>query len=191
MRTYISDRLPQFIIVENLPENIIDRNDDQIQHRDYKNFNTDVFKRDIGEIDWSLATGNKDVNLNFEMFLMLIFLNYHEHQCISGILRTYISASLPQFIIVENLPENIIDRNDDQIQHRDYKNFNTDVFKRDIGEIDWSLATGNKDVNLNFEMFLKLIGKNFYKNVPLKKTSGEKKKNQTLGHKGSKTFSEN
>ena len=91
-------------------------------------------------------------------------------------MRTYISDRLPQFIIVENLPENIIDRNDDQIQHRDHKNFNTDVFKRDKGEIDWSLATGNKDVNLNFEMFLKLIGKNFYKNVPLKKTSGEKKK---------------
>ena len=91
-------------------------------------------------------------------------------------MRTYISDRLPQFIIVENLPENITDRNDDQIQHRDHKNFNTDVFKRDKGEIDWSLATGNKDVNLNFEMFLKLIGKNFYKNVPLKKTSGEKKK---------------
>ena len=80
-----------------------------------KTFNTDVFKRGIGEIDWSLATGNKDVNLNFEMFLRLIFLNYHEHQCIFGILRTYISESLSQFIIVENLPENIIDRNDDQI----------------------------------------------------------------------------
>ena len=64
------------------------------------------------------------------------------------------------------------------------KTFNTDVFKRGIGEIDWSLATGNKDVNLNFEMFLRLIGKNFYKNVPLKKTSGEKNKKSNLGSQG-------
>ena len=120
-------------------------------------------------------TLSTQLNQKSAYLLYNIFLNYHEHQCISGILRTYISESLSQFIIVENLPENIIDRNDDQIQHRDHKNFNTDVFKRDKSEIDWSLATGNKDVNLNFEMFLRLIGKNFYKNVPLKKTSGENK----------------
>ena len=63
-----------------------------------------------------------------------IFLNYHKHQRIPGNLTTYISDHLPQFIIVENLLENIIDRNDDQIEHRDYNNFNTDVFKRDIDE---------------------------------------------------------
>ena len=51
-----------------------------------------------------------------------IFLNYHGHQCISDNLTTYISDHLPQFINVENLLENIIDRNDDHIEHRDYKN---------------------------------------------------------------------
>ena len=54
-----------------------------------------------------------------------IFLNYDDHQCISGNWTTFISDHLPQFIIVENLLEIIIDRNDDQIEHRDYKNFNT------------------------------------------------------------------
>ena len=54
-----------------------------------------------------------------------IFLNYHDRQCISGNWTTFISDHLPQFIIVENLLEIIIDRNDDQIEHRDYKNFNT------------------------------------------------------------------
>ena len=53
-----------------------------------------------------------------------IFLNYHEHQRISGNLTTYISDHLPQFIIIENLLENI-ERNDDQTEFRDYKNFNT------------------------------------------------------------------
>ena len=42
-----------------------------------------------------------------------IFLNYHEHQSIPGNLTTYISDHFPQFIIAENLLENIVDRNDD------------------------------------------------------------------------------
>ena len=100
-----------------------------------------------------------------------MFLNYHKHQCIPGNLTTYISDHLPQFIIVENLLENIIDRNDDQIEHRDYNNFNTDVFKRDIDQTDWSSATGNADVHLIFEIFLRLIGKSLDKYAPLKKTS--------------------
>ena len=50
-----------------------------------------------------------------------IFLNYCEHQCISGNLTTYTSNHLSQFTIVVNLLENIIDRNDDQIEHRDQK----------------------------------------------------------------------
>ena len=80
-----------------------------------------------------------------------------------------ISHHLPQFIIVENLLENIIDRNDGQIENRDYNNFNKDSFKRDIDEKDWSLATGNTNVNLNFEIFLRLIGKIIDKDAPLKK----------------------
>ena len=52
-----------------------------------------------------------------------IFLNYHEHQCISGNLTAYISDHLPRFIIVENPLENVIDRNGDQIEFRNYKNF--------------------------------------------------------------------
>ena len=50
-----------------------------------------------------------------------IFLNYREHQCISGNLTTYTSNHLSQFTIVVNLLENIIDRNDDQIEHWDQK----------------------------------------------------------------------
>ena len=108
-----------------------------------------------------------------------IFLKYHEHQCTYGNLTTYISDDLPQFIIIENLLENIIDRNDDQIELRDYKNFNTDAFKRDIDEIDWPFAIGNTNVNLSFEIFLRLIGKILVKHISLKKTS-RKKQNEKL-----------
>ena len=75
-----------------------------------------------------------------------------------------------------NPPEKIIDRNDDQIGHRDYKNFNTDAFKRDIDEIDCSLATRNTDVNLGFEIFLRLIEIILDKHAPLKKGSRKKDK---------------
>ena len=44
------------------------------------------------------------------------------------------------------------------------KNFNTDAFKRDIDEIDWSLAIGNTDVNLDFSKTLHI-------DPPVKKTS--------------------
>ena len=91
-------------------------------------------------------------------------------------MTTYISDHLPQFITVENLQENVIDRNDDQIEHRDYNNFTTDAFKRDIDKIDWSLATGNIDVNLSFEIFLRLIQKILDKHAPLKKTRRKKQK---------------
>ena len=67
---------------------------------------------------------------------------------------------------MENLLENIVYRNDEQIEHRNYKNLNTDAFKRDIDEIDWSLATGNTDVSL--EVFLRLIGKILNKHAPVK-----------------------
>ena len=71
-----------------------------------------------------------------------IFLSYHEHQCISGNLTTYISDHLPPFIIVENLLENIIDRNDYQIEHRDYNNFNIDAFKQWICLEQWPSGQG-------------------------------------------------
>ena len=39
-----------------------------------------------------------------------------------------------------------------------FNNCNTDAFKRETDEIDWSLPTGTTDVKLSFEIFLRLIG---------------------------------
>ena len=50
-----------------------------------------------------------------------LFPNYHEHQRISGNLKTYIFDHLPQFII-EN--ENLLDRNDDKLNIRIIKTLN-------------------------------------------------------------------
>ena len=41
-----------------------------------------------------------------------------------------------------------------KIKFSDTKNAS---FRRDIDETEWSLATGNADVNLSFEIFLRLI----------------------------------
>ena len=65
------------------------------------------------------------VNKKSATFIDNIFSNFHE--CISTNLTTYISGHLPQkwpyflaiFIFVKNSLENVIDRNDNQIQHRD------------------------------------------------------------------------
>ena len=101
-----------------------------------------------------------------------IFFNCHERQCIFGNLTTYISDHLPQLIIDENLLQNIIDGNDDQIEHRDYKSFSKDAFKRDIDEIYSSLAIEYTNVNLSFEIFLRLIEETLDKHGSLKKQVG-------------------
>ena len=41
------------------------------------------------------------------------------------------------------------------------------------------LATGNTDVNLSFEIFLRLIGKILNKQAPMKKTSRKNKKKKS------------
>ena len=55
------------------------------------------------------------------------------------------------------------------------------------------MATGNTDVNLSFEISLRLIGKILDKHAPLKKTKKKqtKRKNQTLSQKGNKTINKN
>ena len=64
------------------------------------------------------------INQKSATFINNQFFNYHEHQCISSNLITYIFDHFPQFMTVENLLENTIGTEDDQIEHRDYKNFN-------------------------------------------------------------------
>ena len=58
--------------------------------------------------------------------------------------------------------------------------------KIDIDGIEWYLATGNTDVNLSFEISLRLIGKILDKHAPLKKTKKKtnKKKKSNLESKG-------
>ena len=69
--TYISDHLPQFLIIENLKQPSFKQNP-PISFRDYKKFNEEAFKTELCELDWSFITENNDINLSFEIFLRFI-----------------------------------------------------------------------------------------------------------------------
>ena len=69
--TYISDHLPQFLIIEDLKQ-IPNKEIPTISFRDYKNFSDDAFKAEISDLDWSLVTENSEVNLGFETFVRLV-----------------------------------------------------------------------------------------------------------------------
>ena len=69
--TYISDHLPQFLIIENLKQPSFKQNP-PISFRDCKNFNEEAFKTELCELDWSFVTENNNINLSFETFLHFI-----------------------------------------------------------------------------------------------------------------------
>ena len=69
--TYISDHLPQFLIIENLKQPSFNHYP-PIFFKDYKNFNEEAFKTELRELDWSFVTENNDINLGFETFLRFI-----------------------------------------------------------------------------------------------------------------------
>ena len=62
--TYISDHLPQFLIIEDLKQTP-NKEIPTISFRNYKNFSDDAFKEELCELDWSLVTENSEVNPGF------------------------------------------------------------------------------------------------------------------------------
>ena len=69
--TYISDHLPQFLIIEDLKQTP-NKEIPTISLRNYKNFSDDAFKEGLCELDWSLVTENSKVNLGFNTFVQLV-----------------------------------------------------------------------------------------------------------------------
>ena len=100
-----------------------------------------------------------------------IFLNTQLHKQTSGSITTSISDHLPQFTILKKIfgTRNIIGK--EQINYRDFKNFNEIEFIYDIQSIDWSYAIQNNDANLGFEIFLHLFNKGLDKHALLKTVS--------------------
>ena len=77
--TYISDHLPQFLIIEDLKQTP-NKEIPTISFKDHKNFSDDAFKAELSELDWSLVTENSEVNSGFETFVRLVnrILDKHE-----------------------------------------------------------------------------------------------------------------
>ena len=69
--TYISDHLPQFLIIEDLKQTP-NKEIPTISLRNYKNFSDNAFKEGLCELDWSLVTENSKVNLGFNTFVQLV-----------------------------------------------------------------------------------------------------------------------
>ena len=76
--TYISDHLPQFLVIKNLKQPSFNQNP-PISFRDYNNFTEEAFKTELCELDWSFVTENSDINLGFETFLCFINKTLDKH----------------------------------------------------------------------------------------------------------------
>ena len=97
-----------------------------------------------------------------------ILINSYKNKCTSGNITTSVSDHLPQFLIIENFKGQTYKMKIPKVAIRDYKNFNSESFQSDIKEIDWSLATENNDVDLDFETFFKLFSRTLGKHAPYK-----------------------
>ena len=82
--TYISDHLPQFLIIENLKQPSFNQNP-PISFRDYNNFNEEAFKTELRELDWSFVTENNGISLEFETFFRFINKNLDKHASIKTV----------------------------------------------------------------------------------------------------------
>ena len=69
---------------------------------------------------------------------------------------------------MENLKQSSLKQNP-PISFRVYKNFNEETFKTELHELYWSFVTGNNDINLGFETFLRFIKKTLDKHAPIKR----------------------
>ena len=65
MTAFISDHLPQFIVIENGERDNPANKTAKKTYRDYKNFDVDSFKIDLQDNDLTFVTHNNDVNLGF------------------------------------------------------------------------------------------------------------------------------
>ena len=98
-----------------------------------------------------------------------ILINNDVLNCISDSITTSISDHLPQFIVLDSLLGTSTYVDSSHILYGSFKNFNEENFSNDIDEINWTFATENNNINLEFETLLRLIDKTLDKHAPVKK----------------------
>ena len=96
-----------------------------------------------------------------------ILINSYENKCTCGNITTSVSHDLPQFLIIEDFKGQTYKIENHKVTIQDYKNFNSESFRSDIKETNWSLATENNDVDVGFESFFMLFSRTLDKHAPL------------------------
>ena len=98
------------------------------------------------------------VNNNRSSLLDNIFTNTHNKTLNSGNLSDKISDHMPNFLIIENIPE---PKKHQKIKVRDMKNFHEDKFLRDLDELKQINLLQYENVNGMYNAF-QILGNNKY-----------------------------
>ena len=80
-----------------------------------------------------------------------MLINSYENKCTSGNITASVTDDLSQFLIIENLQGKVQNIKSSKATILVYKNFKSESFQSDIKVIDWSLATGNDDIDFELK----------------------------------------
>ena len=80
-----------------------------------------------------------------------MLINSYENKCTSGNITASVTDDLSQFLIIENLQGKVQNIKSSKATILVYKIFKSESFQSNIKVIDWSLATGNDDVDFELK----------------------------------------
>ena len=80
-----------------------------------------------------------------------MLINSYENKCTSGNITASVTDDLSQFLIIENLQGKVQNIKSSKATILVYKIFKSESFQSDIKVIDWSLATGNDDIDFELK----------------------------------------
>ena len=82
-----------------------------------------------------------------------------------------VADHLPVFSILYNLDQTLFP---DKFEYRDFKRFNSGLFKTALSQVDWSPVFSSNDVNECLARFLHIFNRTSNQHAPLKSTRVKK-----------------
>ena len=89
----------------------------------------------------------------------------------SGSIAVEVADHLPVFSILNNLDQTLFP---DKFEYRDFKRFNSGLFKTALSKVDWSPVFSSSDVNECLARFLHIFNRISNQHAPLKSTRVKK-----------------
>ena len=89
----------------------------------------------------------------------------------SGSIAVEVADHLPVFSILNNLDQTLFP---DKFEYRDFKRFNSGLFKTALSQVDWSPVFASSDVNECFTRFLHIFNRISNQHAPFKSTKVKK-----------------